>query len=90
MDYKAEMIRLRQWLQTEVDFINDNDSVPDKFARQANRETIKRIDQILERGEKQIEPEATALSHGVSGSDFDMSKIIDEYSQKFNGTYKDE
>ncbi len=70
MDYKAELIRLKQYLQTEIQFINDSDALEDRYARQANKNTLKKIEQILKRGEAQ-KPDAsenTLPVADVSGS----------------------
>ncbi len=76
MDYKLELIRLQKYCQESADFINDDDSVPDKFARTVYKEMVIEIKDIIERGQIDEEKEATALLHSVSG----MS--LSEYAQK--------
>lgn len=61
MDYKAELERLKAYLQTEIDFINDDDALEDRYARQANKSTLEKVDQILKRGEAEPTNENSGL-----------------------------
>jgi hypothetical protein len=61
MDYKTELERLKAYLQTEINSINDDDALEDRYARQANKSTLEKVDQILKRGEAEPTNENSGL-----------------------------
>ena len=93
MDYKAELIRLKEYLQTEIQFINDDDSVPDKFARQANKNTLEKVNQILKRGEAEPTNEDIGLHLQRVTAPLLWKDVVDDFyvehdKQISNGEYK--
>lgn len=51
---KLALDELIKWLTAEIGFINDNDSIPDKFARQAYKNTLVKAQSLRTKEEENI------------------------------------
>jgi uncharacterized protein YdiU (UPF0061 family) len=80
MDYKAELERLKVYLQTEIDFINDDDALEDRYARQANKSALEKVNQILKREETEATDENSGLHlQRVMPMLLSIAKCFDDY-----------